>query len=217
MNTFDLKKEIPLWILVALPMIYLASIWGSLPDTVPIHFNAKGEADGWGSKTSLIWLPLAMTLGTYLLMVFIPKIDPKKTLDQMGNKYDLIKMFMVLFMALLSCFIIHSAKTGGIGGGGAWIFVIVGAMLTVLGNYMPSIKPNYFIGVRTPWTLENETVWKKTHRLTGKLWVPAGILLAFLPFLLDMEIYMPIFISLTIIISIVPLVYSYLEFQKISK
>ena len=68
MNTFDLKKEIPLLLLVALPMIYLASIWGTLPDTVPIHFNAKGEADGWGSKTTLIWLPLAMTLGTYLLI-----------------------------------------------------------------------------------------------------------------------------------------------------
>jgi len=217
MNTFDLKKEIPLWILVALPMIYLASIWGTLPETVPIHFNAKGEADGWGSKTTLIWLPLAMTLGTYLLMVFIPKIDPKNTLDQMGNKYDLIKMFMVLFMALLSCFIIYSAKAGGIGADGAWVFVIVGAMLAVLGNYMPSMKPNYFIGIRTPWTLENETVWKKTHRLAGRLWMPAGILLAFLPFLLETETFMPIFLTIITVIVIVPLVYSYLEFQKISK
>jgi len=214
MNSIELKKEIPIWIIIIVPIAYLIYIWGSLPDTVPIHFNAQGEADGWGSKQTLIWLPLAMTLGTYLMMLVIPKIDPKKTLDQMGNKYDLIKLFMVLFMAILSCFIIHSAKTGSIGREGSWIFVIVGAMIAVLGNYFQSIKPNYFLGIRTPWTLESERVWKKTHRLAGRIWVPGGILLAFLPFILGVEIYLPFFLTIIAVLVLVPVVYSYMEFRK---
>lgn len=214
MSTFNLRKEIPLWIIAVLPMAYLASIWNVLPETVPTHFNTKGEADGWGSKNMLIWLPLAMTVGTYLLMSVIPKLDPKKKLDQMGNKYYLIKMFMVIMMAGLSFFIIHSAKTGSIGGEGKWIFVITGAMIAILGNYMPSMKPNYFVGIRTPWTLESETVWKKTHRLAGKIWVPAGLILCVLPFVISTELFMPIFLIILAIIVVIPLVYSYQEFKS---
>lgn len=214
MATYNLKKELPILILALLPMAYLASIWNVLPETVPTHFNASGEADGWGSKTILIWLPLALTIGTYLLMQLIPKLDPKQKLDQMGNKYYLIKFFMVVFMALLSIVIIRAAKTGSIGGGGNWIYLIVGAMFTVLGNYFQSIKPNYFIGIRTPWTLESETVWKKTHRLAGKIWVPAGILICLLSLILSKEIFLPIFLAITTIIALIPLVHSYLEFRK---
>lgn len=217
MSTFNLRKEIPLWIIAMLPMAYLASIWNVLPETVPTHFNIKGEADGWGSKNMLIWLPLALTVGTYLLMAVIPKLDPKQKLDQMGNKYYLIKMFMVVMMAVLSIFIIQSAKVGNIGTGGKWIFVLMGAMITILGNYLPSVKPNYFVGVRTPWTLENETVWKKTHRLTGKIWVPAGLILCILPFIIPTELFMIVFFIVLTIIVLVPLVYSYLEFQKVAK
>jgi len=214
MSSFNLRKEIPLWIIAVLPMAYLASIWNVLPETVPTHFNAKGEADGWGSKTMLIWLPLAMTVGTYLLMQVIPKLDPKKKLDQMGNKYYLIKMFMVILMAVLSMLIIHSAKAGSIGGGGKWIFMLMGAMIAILGNYLPSVKPNYFVGIRTPWTLESETVWKKTHRLTGKIWVPAGLLLFILPFMISTDLFMTVFFIILTVITIIPLVYSYLEFNK---
>lgn len=214
MSSLDLKREFPIWVIIIIPIAYLVYIWGSLPETVPIHFNASGEADGWGSKNTLIWLPLAMTIGTYLLMLIIPKIDPKKTLDQMGNKYDLIKFFMVLFMSILSCFIIYSAKTGSIGSEGNWIFVLSGTMVAVLGNYFQSIKPNYFIGIRTPWTLESEKVWKKTHRLAGRLWVPVGILLAFLPFVLNKGVYMTVFFILLTVIVLIPLVYSYTEFLK---
>lgn len=217
MNTFDLKKEIPIWIFASFPLIYLATIWNVLPETVPTHFNAKGEADGWGSKSMLVWLSLGLTFGIYLLMLLIPKMDPKKKLGQMGNKYYLLKMFMVLFMSLLACFIIHSAKTGSIGGEGKWIFVIISAMVAVLGNYFPSIKPNYFMGIRTPWTLESESVWRKTHRMAGKIWLPAGILLCFLPFVLSMEVYMTVFYIAVTIIILVPLIYSYVEFKKEEK
>lgn len=214
MATYNLKKELPILVLALLPMVYLATIWNALPETIPTHFNASGEADGWGSKTMLIWLPLALTLGTYLLMQVIPKLDPKQKLDQMGNKYYLIKFFMVVFMGLLSIVIIRAAKTGSIGGGGSWIYFIIGAMITVLGNYFQSIKPNYFIGIRTPWTLESETVWKKTHRLAGKIWVPAGILICLLSLIFSQEIFLPIFIGITTITVLIPLVHSYLAFKK---
>lgn len=195
----------------------LGVIWNTLPETVPIHFKFKGEADGWGSKNTLIWLSLGLTLGIYLLMTIIPKLDPKQKMEQMGNKFYLLKLHMVLFMTLLTCFTIYAAKTGSLAIGGKTIYVVIGLMLAVLGNYFQSIKPNYFIGIRTPWTLESETVWKKTHRLAGRLWMPAGILICLLPFLLSTEIFKTLFIIISCIIVGIPLVYSYLEFQKVSK
>jgi uncharacterized membrane protein len=88
-------------------------------------------------------------------------------------------------------------------------------MIAAFGNYLQTIKHNYFVGIRTPWTLESETVWKKTHRLGGRLWVVGGILLAVIPFFMNnMENFMPVFVTIMIIISMIPVVYSYLEFKK---
>ena len=213
MNTFNLKTEIPMWILVILPMIYLGMIWNTLPEQVPIHFNAKGEVDGMGSKNMLIYLSLGMTLGTYLLMLLIPKIDPKNKINQMGKKFDTLRLLLVLFMSALACLIIYtSANTATFTLN--WVFIIIGMLIAVLGNYFQSIRPNYFVGIRTPWTLENEKVWKKTHRLAGRIWMPVGVLLCFLPFVISGENYLPLFLIIIGIITIIPVVYSYLEFKK---
>ena len=213
MNTFNLKTEIPMWILVILPMIYLGMIWNTLPEQVPIHFNAKGEVDGMGSKNMLIYLSLGMTLGTYLLMLLIPKIDPKNKINQMGKKFDTLRLLLVLFMSALACLIIYtSANTATFTIN--WVFIIIGMLIAVLGNYFQSIRPNYFVGIRTPWTLENEKVWKKTHRLAGRIWMPVGVLLCFLPFVISGENYLPLFLIIIGIITIIPVVYSYLEFKK---
>lgn len=213
MNTVNWKKESLLWLLMLLPLAYLAYVWNSLPETIPTHFNAAGEPDGWGSKNTLIYVSAFLGLGIYLLMSVIPVIDPKKKLGQMGKKYYAIKFIMVAFMSLLACFITYSAKAGGFGAN--MIYLLIGLLIAVLGNYFPSIKHNYFIGIRTPWTLENEVVWKKTHRLGGKLWVAGGILISILALLFDnMESYLIVFMVIVGVISLIPLVYSYLEFKK---
>ena len=94
------------------------------------------------------------------------------------------------------------------------VLVVVGLLVAVLGNYMKTVKPNYFIGIRTPWTLENAEIWNKTHRLGGILWFAGGLLIAVAALLLDVTALLPAFFTAIGIMVGVPLVYSYVLFRK---
>lgn len=212
----NLKREIPLIIIVLIPFIYLAYIWSSLPETVPTHWNYKGEIDDWGSKNSLILITFLLSAVTYILFTIIPLIDPKKRIQTMGNKYHNLKFLMVLFMSALAVFIIYSVKEQSITNPSLVIFAI-GILFMLLGNYMKTIKANYFIGIRTPWTLENENVWKSTHKLAGKLWFVGGLVIAISSLTASKKFNSIFFISVTLLITLIPFVYSYLEYKKIRK
>ncbi|PWH83426.1 hypothetical protein DIS18_02410 [Algibacter marinivivus] len=212
----NFKREIPLIIIVLIPFIYLAYIWSSLPETVPTHWNYKGEIDDWGSKNSLILITFLLSAVTYILFTIIPLIDPKKRIQTMGNKYHNLKFLMVLFMSALAIFIIYSVKEQSITNPSLVIFAI-GILFMLLGNYMKTIKANYFIGIRTPWTLENESVWKRTHKLAGKLWFVGGLAIAISSLTASKKFNSIFFISVTLLITLIPFVYSYLEYKKIRK
>ncbi len=201
-----------LWIIIFTPFIYLVVIWNQLPGQVPVHFNGAGEPDGWASKYSLIFLPGFLSLFIYLLMIIIPRIDPKKRLAFMGRKYDLLTFWLTSVMALLSIFIIHSGLAGEIHNPGH-IFIFLGILFAVLGNYMPAMRPNYFVGIRTPWTLESERVWRKTHQLAGKIWTPGGILVAISAIIFPEKTALIIFLVITGLIVVIPLVYSYRQYH----
>ena len=156
-----LKKELPLLIIVILPFIYLAYIWNDLPKKVPIHWNGEGEIDGYGDKVSLILIPILLSLLTYVILTLIPIIDPKGKIKNMGEKYESIKFILIFFMSFLALFILYSSHSQTITNPNI-LFILIGFLFVFLGNYMKTIKPNYFIGIRTPWTLENETVYFKT-------------------------------------------------------
>lgn len=209
-----LKKELPIVGFVLLPFIYLTYLWNSLPEKVPIHWNYKGEIDDWGTKYSLIGVAFLLPVLTYVLMLLIPKIDPKKRIELMGGKYYQIKFVLVVFMSILSLFIIHSSKSQTLSSP-ILVFVLIGLLFMALGNYFKVIKQNYFLGIKTPWTLESEEVWKLTHILAGKLWIIGGLLIVIFSLVIPENINFYFFITITAIISIVPIVYSYLIFKKI--
>ncbi|MGV7107249.1 SdpI family protein [Flavobacterium sp. U410] len=207
-----LKKEIPFILIALIPFVYLASIWNQLPETIPMHWNASGEIDRYGSKNGL-WLTTFMMAGLgYFLFLVLPKVDPKGKLNNMGNKLNHLRFALSIFMSALAAFIIYSTKQSE--SKPTFIFILIGLLFTILGNYFKTIKPNYFIGIRTPWTLENEDVWKKTHLLGGKLWFTGGLLIILFSLLLPENLSLYLFLGVTIIISAVPIVYSYLEFKK---
>ena len=166
----DIKKEIPLIGVVLLPFLYLGYIWQELPNKVPVHWNAKGEIDRYGDKTELLLIPFLLPLLIYVIFLVIPYIDPKKNIEKMGKKYDTIKFLLTVFMSVLATYILYSAKTASISSPNG-VIILIGILFIILGNFFKTIKANYFIGIRTPWTLENEEVWKHTHRMAGKLWV----------------------------------------------
>ena len=212
----NLKKELPLIAIVLLPFIYLVYLWNDLPSKVPMHWDLKGDIDRYGGKSELIIIPFLLPLLVYIIFLVVPKIDPKNKLNKMGNKLQILKFLMTTFMSILALFIIYSAKNQSITNPN-YIVLIIGLLYLILGNYFKTIKANYFIGIRTPWTLENETVWKETHKLGGKLWFIGGLILILSSLLLEKQTNFTLFIIVTAIISIIPVVYSYLKFQNVKK
>ncbi|CAM1332996.1 SdpI family protein [Tenacibaculum aestuariivivum] len=209
----NLKKELPLITIVLLPFIYLAYIWNQLPEKVPMHWNIKGEIDRYGEKMELIIIPILLPLLVYIIFLVVPKIDPKNKLNKMGNKLQTIKVLLTTFMSILALFIIYSAKNQSFANPN-YIILLIGVLYIILGNYFKTIKANYFIGIRTPWTLENEIVWKKTHKLGGKLWFVGGIIVVLTSLILDKEPNVTVFLIITGIITIIPIVYSYIIFKN---
>jgi uncharacterized membrane protein len=211
---FSLKKELPILSIIAIPFLYLAYLWNSLPEKVPIHWNIKGEIDGWGTKDQLILIVLALPVLIYGIFLLVPLIDPKKKLDKMGNKFYQLKFLMVLFMSVLAVFILYNVQHQSLSNM-KMLYVLIGFLFVALGNYFQTLKPNYFIGIKTPWTLENETVWKETHKLGGKLWFFGGILMILAVLLLPIETSFVVFIAATSIFAIVPIVYSYTKYKAL--
>jgi uncharacterized membrane protein len=210
-------KEAVLWVITLLPYAYLAMIWGQLPDQVPTHFNVDGKADNWSAKATLLLLPAGLGIIIYVVMLIIPAIDPKGKIQQMGDKYYTFRLMLSLFMALLSYYILSQTHAGNMDNPGMLI-ALIGGLFAVMGNYFQTLRPNYFIGLRTPWTLESELVWKKTHRLAGRLWMAGGLLLVVLAFAIQNgQTLMVIMGCILPAITLVPVIYSYLEFQREKK
>ncbi len=210
------KKSFNFWLLIilAIPFIYLAVIWHQIPETVATHFDISGKADGFGDKSSLILIIALLMIPTYLILLLTPIIDPKKRIQTMGSAYDKITFVIMIMLSALALFIIHSGVSGN-DSDPRIVFAIISLFLMALGNYFPTIKPNYFMGIRTPWTLENETVWRKTHRMGGRIFMIGGLVVAILCLLLSKQFAFGIFMSFTVLSSLFLLLYSYLEFKKL--
>lgn len=209
----NLRQELPSLLVILIPLIYLATIYSGLPDQIPSHWNVHGEIDDWSHK-SMLWLIILIgVVPVYLIMLFVPMIDPKQYIKLGDQKYQRIKLILVLFMSLIMLFITYMAKhQANISGN--FILIGVGLFFTLLANYFQTIKPNYFVGIRTPWTLENETVWRKTHAFSGKLWFAGGLLIVISSLLLEGQILFVSMIAIISLLALVPIVYSYLKFKE---
>lgn len=207
-------KELAIWAFIALPYVYLATIWNTLPEQVPTHFTIEGIANAWSSKTNLLFIPGALGIGIYFLMLLIPVLDPKKKIQQMGDKYYSLRLMLTIFFSLLTTYLLYVSNTGSFNNPNM-LFALIGALFAIFGNYSQTVRPNYFIGIRTPWTLGNEQVWKNTHRLGGRLWVVGGVLIAILAFFINNNYLFSITFGVIIFLMvIVPVIFSYTEFKK---
>lgn len=210
------RKDLPIIAVVLLPFIYLAYIWNDLPEEVPLHWNIRGDVDKYGSKFELLLIPILLPLLVYLIFLIVPKIDPKNKIQKMGGKYQSLKAILTIFMSGLALFIMYAANNESVKNPN-YIVLIIGLLFVFLGNYFKTIKPNYFIGIKTPWTLENETVWKETHSLAGKMWFVGGLIIVFSSLILSKEANFTLFTVITVIIALVPVIYSYIFFKQLEK
>ncbi|MGI6119262.1 MAG: SdpI family protein [Desulfosporosinus sp.] len=191
-----------------------AYFYPSLPDRVPIHWNASGEIDGYGSKLfGAFGLP-GISLAMYIMFLILPYIDPRrKNYTGFRSTYQFLKYLLILFFLGLEVMTLLIAS-GIMVNKPIFIQVAVSLLFILLGNVMGRFKHNYFIGIKTPWTLANEEVWRNTHRLAAPLWVFGGIINILLAFL-GADFNGIAFIIIMLVITIVPAVYSYIAYQQI--
>jgi len=211
----NLMKMNPL--ILALLLLSFAGVllaYPGLPSQVPTHWAVSGNIDDYSPKWAILLLA-ALPVAIYLMMVFLPRIDPKKKSYNLHKRaYEIAKVFITLIMSVLVWISILVSKGVDLDVG-LIVSLMVGVLFITLGNYMGQIRHNYFFGIRTPWTLANETVWKRTHRIGGYCFMGMGIFMIIANILRD---HMPSWIMLPIIIlgAGIPIVYSYFEYQRIA-
>lgn len=205
--------------LIALTFGYALYLYPSLPARIPIHFNIKGEADGWGSPESIFLSPAIMGLTSlFVFFIFsnITKIDPKRYADANPANYLALGLGAVIFLCLISLSILYGTVNESLRDG-KFVFLLVGFGFSAFGLYMPRVKQNYFVGMRLPWTLEDVANWNATHLFAGKVWAIGGLLMALCAILFDGVTQMAIFFSVVFLIVILPVIFSYRFFKKSKK
>lgn len=200
------------WLVAALPAIYISLVWKQVPDKVAMHFNLNGDPDRFGNKSELALVTgilFVVSLGVYYLMANINRIDPKRYAQENTSRFRKIGFAVTAFLSALTCFIIYSSINGGSKMNTSFILAAVCLLLAVIGNYMPNLKPNYFAGMRLPWTLEDPENWKATHALAGKIWFIGGILLGICCFVLPHKTAFAVFMTGVAVMVLIPAIYSW--------
>ncbi len=207
--------DLLMYVIMAIPAIYLGLNYAALPATIPVHFNFHGP-DGFAEKEQswfIIFIMTMLSLGIYFFLKYLPSIDPKRTAASSEALVAKISIVIVVFFTLLQLIIINAMK-GNMFSIEKLLIPTMGIFFALLGNLMLNIKPNYFVGIRLPWTLENEENWRQTHRIGGKLWFAGGIVAAILGILLPYQYALISFIVIVFIVTIIPVIFSYRYFKK---
>jgi len=173
---FTWRTEWPLWLLLAAMFVAAAACWRHAPEQMPVHWDIHGNVDRYGGRfEGLLLLPL-VSVGIYLLLTFLPRIDPRsENYRKFATAYKVIRfsvlalMGAVYAMMLLVSFGYHVDFA-------TVVPLMMGVLFVVIGNVMSKLRPNWFAGVRTPWTLSSRLSWDKTHRLAGWLFIVMGLL-----------------------------------------
>jgi uncharacterized membrane protein len=185
------NPRLALWLVVASFIVGLMAL-PFLPEQVPSHWNIAGEVDGYSSPFwGAFGLPL-LGLAIALILPQLPKIDPRReNYEQFRGTYDLTINVLLIFFSSLHLLTILFAFGVPIDLG-RLVIIGMGLMFAMIGNELGRVQPNYFMGIRTPWTLADETVWRRTHRVGGRMLTAAGLIAAVSALFLPLPIAGPI-------------------------
>jgi len=171
------KKAVIITSLVTLsPLLAGLLLWDKLPAKIATHFGMDGAPNGWSGRGFAVFgLPLFL-FGVHLLCAFVTSLDPKG--KNISDKVYLAILWIIPISSLYCGYSIysHALEKSGAFPIGRSVYLLIGIMFLVLGNYLPKSGSNYTIGIRIPWTLSDEDNWRKTHRLAGWLYIASGII-----------------------------------------
>jgi uncharacterized membrane protein len=165
-----------------LQIISILSLFGTivsyfyLPERIPIHWNVNWEIDDWADKNMIFILGL-LPIVTIILFEVLPKFDPRRAnYMKHGKAYEIIEVATVFIMIVLNWLTI--AISLGININIKLLIPLaLGILFIVIGNYMPRLKSNYFFGIKNPWTLSSDVVWRRTHKMGGYVFTFIGVLM----------------------------------------
>jgi uncharacterized membrane protein len=194
------------------------SLWArfQLPDApIATHFCADGQPNGFSSRDeALAFFPIFMLVMALFLWV-LPIISPKKaSLKRSQLAYDTAQLAIMAFLALAHVIIIVKAL-------GVQIDIVsilslgAGFLFLIIGNFLPKTRFNYFMGVRTPWTLSDERVWDKTHRLAGPLFMLAGLVVILAACLLPQSWQTDVLLTAALSVCLISCAYSYIVSKRL--
>ena len=201
--------------LVIAALAVALSIWAypSLPPTVATHFNLRGTPDGFSSRFVAVAIGPLVIVGITLLFNVLPKVDPRReNYAKFLSTYWLFANAVIAFMLIIHGIVIAT----GLGFSvriDRLMPLFIGLLFVVIGNYLTRVEPNWFVGIRTPWTLSSDTVWRKTHRSGGGLMVLGGLIVATAAFLPHSAL-LPLLIVALVVAAVIPVVLSYVLWKR---
>ena len=202
--------------LVLVALAVAVSVWAypRLPETVATHWNLRGVPDGYSPRLWAVLFGPALILGATGLFNVLPKLDPRRdNYAKFLNSYWLLVNGILVFMGLAHVLIVvnglgYSVQIDRL------LPIGVGLLFVFLGNYLTRVEPNWFIGIRTPWTLSSDTVWRKTHRTGGWLFVLGGLGVALGGAIAPRGAFLALFITTIVVIALIPVVQSYVLWKR---
>lgn len=207
------SRNLKIWIVFIITLVI--GIWSLsfLPETIPTHFDINGVPDNYGSKWTIFMAP-GVTLGMILLAEVSRTIDPKASSYQRFEGYYYYIHFAVsLIMLFAQIYTIANVLEWNINLS-FFLPLVLGGLFIFLGNMMPKFKHNYFVGIRTSWTLASEKVWYLTHRFAGKVYVIGGVLVLLSGFITRPPYSAWIMMISIGVFSILPVLMSYYYYRK---
>ena len=198
-------------IVILLPMAAGLLLWDKLPQQFVTHWGVDGQPDGWAGKPMAVFgMPLLM-LAVQWICVLATAAD-KRNQNQTAKAMNMV-LWIIPVISIVSSGMIYGVACGMEFNANMLLPILMGAMFLFVGNYLPKCKCNHTIGIKLPWTVSNEENWNATHRLGGRVWVAAGVLMiacAFLP-----GNWTAILVLLIAAVAVaVPTVYSYVYYRK---
>lgn len=198
--------------IILISFIVAIYFYPQMPEKMASHWNIQGEVDGYMSRFWGLFLMPIISIGLLILFVLIPKIDPlKKNIEKFRKHFDGFIVLMTIFLFYIYLLTVFW-NVGIRFNMGRFVMPAMGILFYYVGILVENTKRNWSIGIRTPWTLSSDVVWGKTHKIGGKLFKIAGIIIflgIFFPKYAVFFILVP-----TILIVVCPIAYSYFEYQK---
>ena len=201
--------------LCCIPVVYLWSVYSQLPETVPTHFGLDMKPDDYSSKSSTMIQAMLPTIVAIILW-FSVKFDPKNQLKDMGSAFHRFAVMFCFSFVILSCYMIY-ISIDATRFDGRILLAIIGLLFLSIGNFMPAMRPNFFIGIRTPWTLNSDEVWKDTHRLASYGFSFLGLAFIVVPFIVFNPNTMNVLFGLLIAFVLGIVGYSFYRSSQINK